>query len=88
MDDDMFDARNGVVVSSHGSVRGDNNLFVVGWIKRGPAGIMDAKETVASIIEYINDNGRNVLLAVKESSGGSSGGRRALIRHLETNNVK
>ena len=50
-----------VILSSHeekGFVEYDNNLFVCGWLKRGPSGIIgtnitDAKETVESILEDI-----------------------------------
>ena len=54
-----FDDRKGIVSNDHGKVVGDNNLFVTGWIKRGPTGIIgtnisDAKETVASVIKYVD----------------------------------
>jgi adrenodoxin-NADP+ reductase len=54
-----FDDRKGIVSNEHGKVLGDNNLFVTGWIKRGPTGIIgtnisDAKETVASVIKYVD----------------------------------
>jgi adrenodoxin-NADP+ reductase len=54
-----FDDRKGIVSNEHGKVVGDNNLFVTGWIKRGPTGIIgtnisDAKETVASVIKYVD----------------------------------
>lgn len=60
----MFDERKGVVRNDHGRVHadGDNEgscnapLYVSGWLKRGPSGIIgtnitDAKDTVASIME-------------------------------------
>lgn len=54
----IFDDKRGVLVNVQGKVAGENNLFATGWIKRGPLGIigtniMDAKETVASIMEFI-----------------------------------
>lgn len=54
-----FDDRKGIVSNDHGKVVGDNNLFVTGWIKRGPTGIIgtnisDAKETVASVMKYVD----------------------------------
>jgi hypothetical protein len=44
---------------------GENNLFVTGWIKRGSTGIigtnvLDAKETVALLVEYIKSGGIDV----------------------------
>lgn len=60
----IFDDKKGVVKNVQGKVTGNNNLFVTGWIKRGPLGIigtniMDAKETVASIIECIESGELN-----------------------------
>ena len=54
----IFDSKKGIVANVQGKVCGKNNLFVTGWIKRGPLGIigtniMDAKETVASIMDFI-----------------------------------
>eukprot|EP01083_Nonionella_stella_P190756 706391_1 len=53
MDTTLFDERKGTVKNTHGKV--DGNLFVSGWLKRGPSGIIgtniaDAKDTVASIL--------------------------------------
>ena len=61
----LFDDRRGIVNNVNGKVAGDNNLFVTGWIKRGPAGIIgtnisDARETVASVMEYIESGGVDV----------------------------
>jgi len=58
MDDSLFDQRRGVVKNVHGKVEG--NLYVSGWLKRGPSGIIgtniaDAKDTVSSIMKYIQD---------------------------------
>ena len=54
----LFDNQSGTVANEHGKVAGDNNLFVTGWIKRGPSGIIgtnisDAKDTVASVMKFI-----------------------------------
>ena len=54
----LFDNQRGTVANEHGKVAGDNNLFVSGWIKRGPSGIIgtnisDAKDTVASVMKFI-----------------------------------
>lgn len=55
---ELFDSRRGVVVNTHGkaddSKDGLGGLYVAGWLKRGPSGIIgtnisDAKDTVASI---------------------------------------
>lgn len=54
----LFDSQRGVVVNTHGKVDdskdGLGGLYVSGWLKRGPSGIIgtniaDAKDTVASI---------------------------------------
>ena len=66
----MFDPRRGVVVNAHGKVDdsrdGMGSLFVSGWLKRGPSGIIgtniaDAKDTVASIMNDLDHQ------AVKET---------------------
>ncbi|KAL3790210.1 hypothetical protein HJC23_005582 [Cyclotella cryptica] len=93
MNENMFDSQRGIVVNNQGKVCGDNNLFVVGWIKRSPTGIigsniMDAKETVASIMKYIDSNPQNLLALHEDSDDDLSKGSRGLIRHLEANNVK
>eukprot|EP00804_Cyclotella_cryptica_P022693 CCRYP_012500-RB/>CCRYP_012500-RB protein AED:0.06 eAED:0.05 QI:273/0.5/0.33/1/0.5/0.33/3/0/563 len=93
MNENMFDSQRGIVVNNQGKVCGDNNLFVVGWIKRSPTGIigsniMDAKETVASIMKYIDSNPQNLLALNEDSDDDLSKGRRGLIQHLEAKNVK
>jgi NADPH-dependent glutamate synthase beta subunit-like oxidoreductase len=59
----LFDLRRGVVVNEHGKVDGAKNglggLYVSGWLKRGPSGIIgtniaDAKDTVASITKDLD----------------------------------
>ena len=55
---DFFDSRSSTVKNDHGKLPGENNLFVTGWIKRGPTGIigtniMDAKDTVNSVMKYL-----------------------------------
>lgn len=57
--EELFDNQKSTVANEHGKVAGDNNLFVSGWIKRGPSGIIgtnigDANDTVASIMQFIN----------------------------------
>ena len=58
----MFDEKKGIVRNTHGRVDDDKKggLYVSGWLKRGPSGIIgtnitDAKDTVASIIKDIED---------------------------------
>jgi len=58
-EEELFDNHKNTVANEHGKVAGDNNLFVSGWIKRGPSGIIgtnigDAKDTVTSIMQFIN----------------------------------
>lgn len=62
MDSSMFDEKKGIVRNTHGRVDDDKKggLYVSGWLKRGPSGIIgtnitDAKDTVASIIKDIED---------------------------------
>ena len=64
MDESMFDEKRGVVRNSNGRVLHDDQksgrLYVSGWLKRGPSGIIgtnitDAKDTVASIMKDIED---------------------------------
>jgi NADPH-dependent glutamate synthase beta subunit-like oxidoreductase len=63
MDESIFDEKRGIVRNNHGRVGGGEKggLYVSGWLKRGPSGIIgtnitDAKDTVMSIIEDIMDN--------------------------------
>jgi len=56
MKSNIFDEAKGVVKNIHGKV--ESNLYVSGWLKRGPSGIIgtnihDAKDTVASILNDI-----------------------------------
>lgn len=58
MDDSLFDAGRGIVRNTHGKVI--DNLYVSGWLKRGPSGIigtniMDAKDTVSSILKDLEE---------------------------------
>ena len=76
MEDGAFDDQRGVIANVNGKVAGENNLFVTGWIKRGPSGIIgtnisDAKETVASVMEYIDSE--DVVRPSNSRRGGSSG---------------
>jgi NADPH-dependent glutamate synthase beta subunit-like oxidoreductase len=59
-----FDGRSGVCIHTHGKVESASEqlggLYVSGWLKRGPSGIIgtniaDAKDTVASIMKDLQD---------------------------------
>jgi len=63
--EEFFDDRRGIVVNSHGKVNSGSEtqggLYVSGWLKRGPSGIIgtniaDAKDTVASIVRDLNES--------------------------------
>ena len=71
----LFDNQRGTVANEHGKVAGDNNLFVSGWIKRGPSGIIgtnisDAKDTVASVMKFIESKQDDSLQQSKEGRAG------------------
>lgn len=79
---DLFDSSSSTVVNTHGKLPGENNLFVTGWIKRGPTGIigtniMDAKDTVKSVMKYLETSDVNA----------ESTGRSGLDEHLVENGV-
>ena len=51
-----FDERNGTIPHSDGRIEGSRNEYVVGWIKRGPTGVIgtnkkDSQQTVDTLIE-------------------------------------
>ncbi|WP_028922901.1 FAD-dependent oxidoreductase [Pseudonocardia acaciae] len=55
-----FDERRGVIPNERGKVEGAEREYVVGWIKRGPTGIIgtnkkDAVETVTRLLEDLAD---------------------------------
>lgn len=81
---DFFDASSSTVVNTHGKLPGENNLFVTGWIKRGPTGIigtniMDAKDTVKSVMKYLETSVSAV--------DGERQGRSGLDKHLAENGI-
>jgi adrenodoxin-NADP+ reductase len=81
----FFDSASSIVKNNHGKLPGENNLFVTGWIKRGPTGIigtniMDAKETVNSVMKYLETS-----IPV---TGVETRGREGLNDHLSTNGVE
>lgn len=61
LDDTMpFDRQRHVVPNELGRVNGETGLYVSGWLKRGPSGIIgtnivDARQTVASLLEDLED---------------------------------
>lgn len=64
LDSNLFDCQRGLVVNSHGKVAdafsGLGGLYVTGWLKRGPSGIIgtnisDAKDTVGSILKDLEN---------------------------------
>ena len=82
---DFFDSSSSTVVNEHGKLPGENNLFVTGWIKRGPTGIigtniMDAKDTVKSVMNYLETS--------VPVAGVDRQGRDGLNDHLGAHDVK
>ncbi|HEX9835039.1 MAG TPA: NADP oxidoreductase, partial [Mycobacterium sp.] len=69
-----FDDRSGTIPHSAGHIEGRRNEYVVGWIKRGPTGVIgsnksDSQETVdtliadlsgASLADFGDDHGRRL----------------------------
>ena len=54
-----FDDKSGTIPHTHGRVDGTRNMYVVGWIKRGPTGVIgsnksDSQETVDTLIEDLS----------------------------------
>jgi NADPH-dependent glutamate synthase beta subunit-like oxidoreductase len=82
---DFFDYHTSTVVNNHGKLPGENNLFVTGWIKRGPTGIIgtniiDAKDTVTSVMKYLESS-----VPIRTAA---EGGRDGLNRHLNSHGVE
>jgi ferredoxin--NADP+ reductase len=55
-----FDEKSATIPHSHGRVEGRRNEYVVGWIKRGPSGVIgtnkkDSQETVDTLIADLTD---------------------------------
>ena len=80
-----FDESRGVMKNEHGLVDASNSdmnmggLYVSGWLKRGPSGIIgtnigDAKDTVATILKDLEEERSSVptLKAVKNPSDTST----------------
>ena len=67
-----FDDRSGTIPHANGRIDGRRNEYVVGWIKRGPTGVIgtnkkDSQETVDTLLSDL-------------SGGGPGGCRRGLLR--------
>ncbi|OBF21525.1 FAD-dependent oxidoreductase [Mycobacterium sp. ACS4331] len=57
-----FDERSGIIPNTGGRVDGSSNEYVVGWIKRGPSGVIgsnkkDSADTVALLLEGLPERG-------------------------------
>ncbi len=55
-----FDEKNGIIPHASGRVDGSRNEYVVGWIKRGPTGVIgsnksDSQETVDTLVGDLRD---------------------------------
>ena len=55
-----FDSKNNVILNNNGKINDMNGMYVTGWIKRGPTGIIgtnitDANETVDSLLNDYNN---------------------------------
>lgn len=91
-----FDDYKGVVPNVKGRVLSSNQeeqanlekgLYVVGWLKRGPTGIIGtnlycAEETVANIVEDLNNG------FIASASSSRKPGRKCLLQILESKKVK
>lgn len=93
MDERLFDFQKGIVAHHGGKVIGENNLFVTGWIKRGPSGIvgtniMDSKDTVCSVMEFLDQEGTQSLNAQKGEETKLTKGRAGLTSILQQKKVE
>lgn len=84
----LFDEKRGIVSNDHGKVAGNNNLFVTGWIKRGPTGIigtniMDAKDTVGSVMKFIDEGSIQQPHLQRDDGSGAAKGRVGLAEFLQ-----
>lgn len=55
-----FDPKSAIIPNTHGRVAGSRNEYVVGWIKRGPSGVIgtnkkDAQDTVDTLLADLVD---------------------------------
>ena len=88
MDEKLFDYNRGIVRNTNGKVNESNGLYVSGWLKRGPSGIIgtnivDAKDTVASILRDLESENIVIKTEDKEHSNNNFGrGRQGLDKLL------
>lgn len=90
---EIFDNQRGVVDNDHGKVAGENNIFVAGWIKRGPTGIigtniMDAKDTVGSVMKFVDSESIHRLDSLTLDGTKLIKGRAGLTEYLQHQDVK
>ncbi|MGV0814233.1 FAD-dependent oxidoreductase [Mycolicibacterium boenickei] len=57
-----FDERSGTIPHTDGRIDGSRNEYVVGWIKRGPSGVIgsnkkDSQDTVDTLLEGLRESG-------------------------------
>jgi ferredoxin/flavodoxin---NADP+ reductase len=57
-----FDERSGTIPHTHGRIEGSRNEYVVGWIKRGPSGVIgsnkkDSADTVETLLADLSEPG-------------------------------
>lgn len=57
-----FDERRGIIPNADGRVQGSRNEYVVGWIKRGPTGVIgtnkkDSQDTVDTLLRDLTGSG-------------------------------
>src|SRR4029077_3802634 len=55
-----FDEKSGTIPHSGGRIEGSRNEYVVGWIKRGPTGVIgsnkkDSQDTVDTLVSNLSD---------------------------------
>jgi len=89
----LFDNQKGVVANDHGKVVGENNLFVAGWIKRGPTGIIgtniaDAKDTVGSVMRFIDSDSGQLLETQPADDSKMTKGRVGLAEYLQREDIE
>ncbi len=72
-----FDDRSGTIPHTDGRVDGSANEYVVGWIKRGPSGVIgsnkkDSADTVATLLADLDGRelGASATTTVRRSSSG------------------
>jgi len=101
LEEKAFDSRLGIIKNVRGKVLSDDStsnhdLYVSGWLKRGPSGIIgtniaDAKDTVATIMADLKHLLNNSKLDQNDNRTSSSDmqlGREGLVHMLTGRNVE